>query len=147
MKEQFKEVKDFFSGFKDRGEEKEIMREEPKSPTTVATHEGEVRAKRNHSFMKKEENMTKEQVPLSTDVVNKNPRLRIYKPKSYNAVKNIVTDLQNGKIVFLDMNGVTDDKLALKILHFVYGACAALGIEPESEIKNVLSLDPKNRQR
>jgi len=79
-------------------------------------------------------------------VVNRNSRLRIYKPTYYEVVQSIGRDIREGKIVLLDMSSL-DEKTTVKILQFVYGICFALDVEPEDVSPKIISIDPQNKAR
>ena len=74
---------------------------------------------------------TQEEEMFQNDaIINKNPRLRIYKPTYYEVVQSIGKDIVDGKIVLLDLSSL-DERTTMKIVQFVYGICFARGIEPE----------------
>lgn len=77
-------------------------------------------------------------------IINKNSRLRIYKPTYYEIVQSIGNDIKQGKIVLLDMSSL-DEKTTMKIIQFVYGICFALDIEPEDVSPKIISIDPQNK--
>lgn len=79
------------------------------------------------------------------DVINKNPRMRIYTPTHYDIVTAIGTDLvRDKKIVILNMTKL-DDKTTIKILQFVSGICFTMNIEPEDIADKIISIDPTNQ--
>lgn len=80
----------------------------------------------------------------SDAIINKNTRLRIYKPTYYEVVQSIGRDIKGGKIVLLDMSSL-DEKTTVKIIQFVYGLCFALDIEPEDVSPKIISVDPQNK--
>lgn len=96
-----------------------------------------LKPERDHSFIE-ERHTTNDQV------INKNKRLRIYKPTHYEVVQSIGKDIKDGKIVLLDMNSL-DEKTAIKIIQFISGVCYALDIEPEDASPKVISIDPQNK--
>lgn len=87
-----------------------------------------------------------EEQSSSESVINKNSRLRIYKPTYYEVVQNIGRDIKDGKIVLLDMSSL-DEKTTVKIIQFVYGLCFGLDIEPEDVSAKIISVDPQNKSK
>lgn len=82
----------------------------------------------------------------SESIVNKNSRLKIYKPTYYEVVQNIGKDIIDGKIVLIDLSSL-DEKTTIKIIQFVSGMCFALGIEPEDVSSKIISIDPQNKAK
>ena len=93
------------------------------------------------------ESYTEESYLVSNEsVINKNSRLRIYKPTYYEVAQSIGKDIKDGKIVLLDMSSL-DEKTTIKIIQFVYGICYALDIEPEDVSPKIISVDPQNKSK
>lgn len=97
-------------------------------------------------ILETERTETRGEVENSTNdaIINKNTRLRIYKPTYYEVVQSIGRDIKGGKIVLLDMSSL-DEKTTVKIIQFVYGLCFALDIEPEDVSPKIISVDPQNK--
>lgn len=148
LKDKFKDVKndakDFFNGFGQKGEQQ--MNYEEERPQGEQPEAMKHEAKPTPPVLKRSSQSFPESVTQNKEVINRNPRLRIYAPNSYHVVKNIGHDLDNKKMVMIDFTGV-DTELREKILQFVYGMCFVLKIQPEDEIKNTIILDPLFEKR
>ncbi|QST02927.1 cell division protein SepF (plasmid) [Pontibacillus sp. ALD_SL1] len=136
LKDQLKDVKKFLGSFKE--EDRPVHSEKDTEHGVTQSKDVSVSLPAKGVLPKKEK------MAENDGVINKNPRLRMYKPTNFQSVENIGEDVKNGKIVLLDVNHL-DGELKLKIIHFVYGLCCGLDIEPEHRIHNVISIDPKNK--
>ena len=113
--------------------EEKVMKFENKTKTTSTETEREVYAEESY-------------LASNESVINKNSRLRIYKPTYYEVAQSIGKDIKDGKIVLLDMSSL-DEKTTIKIIQFVYGICYALDIEPEDVSPKIISVDPQNKSK
>lgn len=104
------------------------------------------KAKTTSTETERETYTEEDYLPSSESVINKNSRLRIYKPTYYEVAQSIGKDIKDGKIVLLDMSSL-DEKTTIKIIQFVYGICYAMDIEPEDVSPKIISVDPQNKTK
>jgi len=95
-----------------------------------------------NEYLKQEQNNLHNDISL----VNRNSRIKIFKPTHYHQVESIAQEMENGKVVIVHFNEL-HESIQEKTLQFLFGLSYAFNIEPEMVNDNVFMFDPDHKRK